>query len=310
MTTPDLLAIGDCNPDVVLDGAVTPEFGQVEKLVDDAELVLGGSASIVACGAARLGLRTALAAVVGDDVFGHSQLDGLAAHGVDTTEVAVDTEARTGVSMILRRGDNRAILTALGATATLGLEHAERALRLSPRHVHVSSYFLLGSLTASVPRLFDRAREGGATTSLDTNWDPSERWSASLDAALEGLDYFMPNAQEAIRITGCGSAREAAGALAERIGTVAVKLGADGAYARAGEVEATAPAVELDVVDSVGAGDSFNAGFLTAQLRGWDLDRSLRVACACGSLSTRCTGGTGAQPTMAEALAAAGLDFK
>lgn len=308
MTVPDLLVIGDCNPDLVLDGDLVASFGQVETLIDDAELVLGGSASIVACGAARLGLRTTLASLVGDDAFGRSQLEGLAGRGVETSRVVVEPGLRTGVSVIFRRADDRAILTALGATAALTAKHLEGAVRAGARHVHVTPYFLLSSLRGELRGLLELAREHGATTSLDTNWDPGEDWSGDLDDALAAVECFMPNAEEAMRITGCRSPIEAAAALAEQVGTVVVKMGAEGAYARSGAREVTVPAVPADLVDTVGAGDSFAAGFLAARLRGRQLEDSLRIAVACGSLSTRASGGTAAQATMAEALEAAGLD--
>ncbi len=305
----DLLVIGDCNPDLVLGVNAGPEFGQVETLVDEAKLTLGGSASIVACGAARLGLQTALASLVGDDAFGRAQLEGLADRCVDTTRVVVDPKVRTGLSVILQKDDgDRAILTMLGSIGELRAKHVETAIAAGARHVHITPYFLLTSLRRDVGRLFALARGAGATTSLDTNWDPEARWSDGLDDALGEVDCFMPNAEEARRLTGRRSVRDAASALAERVETVVVKLGAEGAYARSGEEEMSVPAPAVKVVDTVGGGDSFNAGFLAARLSGWPLDRSLRLACSCGALSVTATGGTAGQPTMDEALRAAGLD--
>jgi sugar/nucleoside kinase (ribokinase family) len=85
---------------------------------------------------------------------------------------------------------------------------------------------------------------------------------------------------------------------------VAVKRGGDGALAVRGAERASAPPLRVSVVDAVGAGDSFDAGFVCGALRGWELERALRLGVACGSLSTRAAGGTAAQPTLDEALAA------
>jgi len=93
----DLLVVGDCNPDLLLVGGdVEPEFGQREKLVDSARLVVGGSAAIAACGAARLGLDTAFVGTVGTDIFGTFMLDALADRGVDVSGCIVDREQPTG----------------------------------------------------------------------------------------------------------------------------------------------------------------------------------------------------------------------
>src|SRR5690606_37798313 len=94
----DLLVIGEINPDLNLHGKdVVPAFGQAEKLVEDATLVIGSSSAITACGAARLGLQVAFLGVVGDDPFGHFMLAAMAAKGVDTSACIVDPALSTGL---------------------------------------------------------------------------------------------------------------------------------------------------------------------------------------------------------------------
>jgi sugar/nucleoside kinase (ribokinase family) len=298
----DLLVIGDANPDLILTGDVEPAFGQVEKLVDHGYLTLGGSASIVAAGAARLGLRTAIAAVVGDDALGRVQAAALAEAGVGTSGLIVDPDRPTGVTVVLSRGDDRAILTALGTIGALTAGQVDSALVTGARHVHVSSYFLQPALGADLPVLLRAARDAGAGVSLDTNWDPSGRWD--VGALLSLVDVFLPNLAEAQAITGERDAAAAAVALARTVPVVVVKLGADGALARAGDEVARAVPPTVEVADTTGAGDSFAAGFLAGRLRGWPLPRALELACACGALSTRAAGGTDAQPDLDEALAA------
>lgn len=299
----DLLVVGDCNPDLVLrGGAVEPAFGQVERLVDEAELTIGGSAAIAACGAARLGLGTALVSVVGDDPFGRFMLDALAERDVDVSGVVVRTEARTGVTVVLVRGSDRAMLTALGTIDDLTPELVDRELLGTARHVHVSSYFLQAGLRPGLAELLREARQAGASTSIDPNWDPSEQWDGGLLDVLSEVTILFVNAEEAKRIARTSDAEDAARALS-RDGAVivVVKLGADGALAVAGDRVLRAPAVAVEEVDAVGAGDSFDAGFLAAHLADRPLDESLRFATACGALSMRAAGGTAAQPTLAEA---------
>lgn len=300
----DLLVLGDANPDLIVRGDVTPEFGQAEKLVDQASLVIGGSGAIAACGAARLGLRVAFAGVVGEDVFGRFMLDALAERGVDTSGVLVDPSRPTGLSVVLSKGEDRATLTSLGTIADLRGGIVDPALLRSARHVHVSSYFLQGKLGPDLSELFREAHEAGASTSIDPNWDPAEEWNGGLLSLLSGTDCFLPNSVEARAITGVDDIDVAALTLAERGSVVAVKFGQGGGLALWGDEVVRSESIPADVVDTTGAGDSFDAGFLAGRLAGLPLSRCLQLAVACGSLSTRAAGGTAAQPTMDEAVAA------
>lgn len=304
MTTLDLLVLGDCNPDLVLHGEnVEPAFGQVERVVERAELTIGGSGAITACGAARLGLRTALAAVVGDDALGRFMLGELEERGVDVSGVVVDGALVTGISVVLVKGDDRATLTALGSISTLTARQVGRRLLDSARHIHVSSFFLQHALHPGLPALLRAARTVGTTTSLDPNWDPREAWDGGLTAALAETSVLLLNDEEALRITGVDEVEDAARTLARNGTTVVVKRGPDGALAVERNRLVHAPARPVDAVDSVGAGDSFDAGFIAGLLAGRPLAETLALANTCGSLSMRAAGGTAAQPTLEEALA-------
>jgi len=298
----DLLVLGDANPDLVLTGDVDPAFGQAERLVDEAHLTVGGSGAIVATGAARLGLRVGFCGVVGDDPFGRFLRDELDRQGVDIGGLLLDAARPTGVTVVLARPTDRAILTHAGTIADLRTDLIDPARLERARHVHVSSYFLQQSLAPELPALFERVRAGGATTSVDPNWDPSGRWDGGLRDLLGHIDVFLPNATEATRIAGIDELDDAVLALAERAGVVVAKAGADGALAAHGErlVRAAAPAIEA--LDSTGAGDAFDAGYLASMLAGDPLERSLAIANACGALSTRALGGVDGQPTMEEVL--------
>jgi ribokinase len=296
----DLLVVGDLNADLVLRGGdVVPAFAQREQLVDHAELVLGGSGAIMAAGAARLGLDVAMVACVGADPLGGAMVEALAAAGVDTTGVHRTPDAATGICVHLARADDRAMLTALGALSKLRAADVPGELLAAARHVHVSSPFLQEGLRPGLQGLAERAR----SSSLDTGWDPHERW----DVAVDAFDVLLPNAEEALRLAGRddGDVEAAARDLARRGPLVIVKLGADGALATDGDELVRAAATRVDVVETTGAGDSFDAGFLAGRLNGEDLEGALALACACGALSTRRAGGTAAQPTLEEARALA-----
>jgi sugar/nucleoside kinase (ribokinase family) len=300
----DLLVLGDANPDLVLRGDVEPRFGQAERLLESADLVLGGSGAIMACGAARLGLRVAFAGVVGDDLFGRFAREALRERGVDTRALVVDPDRPTGVSVILAREDDRAILTSPGTIGDLRGTLVDPDLLRSSRHVHVSSYYLQRALQRDLPSLFDVAHAAGASVSIDPNWDPDESWDGGLLELLSSTDVFLPNSAEARAITGVDDVDVAAEALGERGATLAVKFGQGGGLAMEGVDLVRSESVPAEVVDTTGAGDSFDAGFVAGRLQGWPLGRCLQLAVACGSLSTRAAGGIAAQPTLDEALAA------
>jgi ribokinase len=301
----DLLVLGDANPDLVLRGGdVVPAFGQAEHLVEEATLTLGGSGAILAHGAARLGLRVAIAAVIGDDLFGRFVREALLAAGVRTEGLVTDISTATGVTVVLSGDDDRAILTAPGTIPGLRSELIDVELLNRARHVHASSYYLQNALVPALPGIFDRAHDAGATTSIDPNWDPSERWDGGLTELLQKTDVFLPNAMEATRLAHTSSLEDAVRSLATRAGTVVVKNGDRGAVACTQGRLVVDHGVTIDAVDTTGAGDSFDAGFLAAWLGGEPIERAVAVANACGALSTRTMGGTGAQPTMAEAIAA------
>ena len=301
METHDILVAGEINPDLILTGEVTPEFGQVEKLVDSASLTIGSSSAIFACGAARLGLKVAFIGVCGDDVFGRYMLEEMQKRDVDVSRVIVRKDGQTGLSVILNQGTDRAILTHPGLIPALRASDIPDELLRLARHLHVASYFLQPDLQPDLPALFQRAHAFGLTTSLDTNYDPTEVW-AGFDELLKVTNVFFPNEREALSLTGESSIELAVDRFGSKVETVGIKLGAEGALGVCNGEQARVASIPVHVVDAVGAGDSFDAGFMYGYLTGWSLEQSLRLACVCGALSTQHAGGTEGQPTLDEAL--------
>jgi sugar/nucleoside kinase (ribokinase family) len=180
------------------------------------------------------------------------------------------------------------------------------------RHVHAGSTALQPALRSGLPALFRRSAEQGVTTSFDPNWDPAERWEGT-DAILRAADICFPNLQEAQRLTGSAdpvmAARELWRRAAAGRGTgrpppiVVVKLGAEGALAARADELVRVAAPRVPVVDTTGAGDSFDAGFIAAHVSGWPLDEALTLAVTCGSATVQAAGGVDAQLTFAEAEA-------
>jgi sugar/nucleoside kinase (ribokinase family) len=162
----------------------------------------------------------------------------------------------------------------------------------SARHFHMSSLFLQRELLPHVPELFRRMKLAGLTTSLDTNDDPEDRWDGGLEKILPYVDILMPNQREAMKMSRTDDLETALSRLAQKVATVVVKMGANGAAAIRKGQRFSAAAVPVAVVDSVGAGDSFDAGFLHQFLRGANLAECLAYGNLCGAFSTTDYGGT------------------
>ena len=297
----DVITILDTCVDLVVNlGDAVPEFDQKEKLVDSFSLEMGGSSCIFACQCAKLGLNTAGVGVVGKDVFGQVVTNGLISAGVNTAHLKTDDALNTGLGVLLTRGSDRAILTYSGTIGAVSREHLTDGLLRSARHLHVGSYYLLSGLRDEFPGILRRAKNFGLTVSLDTNWDPQEKWNLPAEL-LEHVDIILPNENEAMLLTGTGSAHEAARLLAAKVPVVAVKQGPEGGMAIKGNESVQLSAIDVQVTDTVGAGDSFDAGFIYAYLNGLTLEDCLRAGIFCGSMNTAKPGGTAGQARL-EAL--------
>jgi sugar/nucleoside kinase (ribokinase family) len=254
-------------------------------------VTLGSSSAILAHNMAALGSRVGFVTKVGDDAFGTLALERLREPGVDLTRVVHGADS--GVTLILPHGTHRHILTYPGTISELRFEDLDLDYLTSARHFHTSSLFLQRALLPRAPELFRHMKSAGLTTSLDTNDDPDDRWDrALLEGILPYVDIVLPNAREAMKMSHSDNLEAALAYLAQKVGTVAVKLGANGAVAIQQGRRFTAPAVPVTVTDPVGAGDSFDAGFLHQFLRGADIATCLAYGNLCGAFSTTASGGT------------------
>ena len=228
-------------------------------------------------------------------------LGAMQSRGVDISHVLTDPAQKTGFTVILNRVTDRAMLTHLGAINALTADHIPDDLLAQARHLHIASYFLQARLQPELPVLFRKAKSHGLTTSLDTNWDPAEQWTG-VHNLLPLTDVFLPNENEACALMNTAEVEAAAHHLASKAGVVTVKMGAQGGLAASGDMLVQAPAIPVEVVDTVGAGDTFDAGFIYGFLAGWPLLKSLNLGISCGSLSTQKPGGLEGQPTLSQAL--------
>lgn len=288
----DIALAGELNLDLVLYGLPHEMAMERELIASGFTMTLGSSSAILAHNMAKLGCSACFLGKVGDDPMGEIAVANLRDAGVDTSRITLaDRGVSTGVTVLLPHGRERHILTYMGAMACLTGADIDDAFLLGSRHLHLSSLFLQTGLRPHVPELFRRARALGLTISLDTNDDPEDQWEG-VNELLPLIDVILPNEDEACRMTGCSDVKHAINALAERVPLVGVKCGARGAWVAYGATRMHVDSVSVAPVDTIGAGDSFNAGFLTAYVRGRDPETCAAFGNVCGALSTLRSGGT------------------
>jgi len=295
-----ILVVGETNVDVVMHGTSAAATPGQEVIAQDCVLTLGSASAICAMGLARLGNPVVIVSRVGTDLWGDYCLDVLNSRRIDITGVVRDPALKTGVTVAISSPSDRALVTYIGSIGEVREEDVADGLLDTVQHLHVSSYFLQARLRNQLPRLFERARERGVTTSLDPGFDPQKRWTPDAADVARMVDVFLPNDVELEAITRCASPDAALLALENGRTRTVVKLGRAGAMTRDGGRTVRVGGFSVQAVDTTGAGDSFNAGFLHGFVRRLPIAECLLHANACGALSTRALGGTAAQPTLDE----------
>ena len=289
----DVTIAGELNLDLILYGLPEQLLPERELLADRMMLTLGSSSAIVAHNLAALGSRVGFQSRIGDDPLGGIALERLQQGGVDVSQVRrIAGSTTTGLTVILPHEGWRNILTYLGTIAELRWEDLDLDYLADSRHFHFSSYYLQRGLRPRVGELFQKLKSRGLTISLDTNDDPDDRWEGDLHELLRHVDIFLPNEREACKAAGTDDLEAAIHKLSEAVPLLVVKLGKRGALAQRGKERVVSPSREVVAVDPVGAGDSFDAGFLHEFVRGSDLDKCLASGNLAGALSTTRPGGT------------------
>jgi len=288
----DITIAGEINLDILLYGL--PEAIPLERelLASDCCVTLGSSSAITAHNLSVLGSKVGFITRVGRDDFGGMALRRLNAAGVDLSRVTESESLSTGLTMVLPHPESRHILTYPGCMAEMTLEHLDLDYLTSARHFHLSSFFLHRALVPQIPELFRRLKAAGLTISCDTNDDPADRWDETFPDALPYVDMLMPNEREACKMARTDDFEEAVRRLSAKVPLLVVKMGSKGAMAIRGSERVHCLPLSVDVVDPLGAGDTFNAGFLHQYVRGADLKTSLECGNRAAAFSTTRSGGT------------------
>jgi sugar/nucleoside kinase (ribokinase family) len=295
----DFMTVGDICVDLIMTGNVRPQFHQVEQIVGDCSLELGGSATIFASQLAKLGGRVGVVGWTGSDLLGRFVVEQLQGAGVDTSLIRKHRSLKTGIGVALAEENDRAILTYMGTIdATRPIDLRASLLRTC-QHWHIASYFLLRQLREFWPSWLAKCKRHGLTTSLDTNWDPENRWDGVWEL-LPHVDVLLLNENEALAISARKDVVEAGRLLASRSPLVVIKRGEEGVLAFQGKNSwklqpNKANGLPGTIADSVGAGDNFDAGFLRSWLLGSDVEACLQLGHRCAISSLRHQGGTRGQ---------------
>ena len=288
----DVTIAGEINLDLILYGLPASMPVERELLASDFQATLGSSSAILAHNLAALGARVGFITLAGRDSLGKIALQRLEESSVDVSRTAFSSHRSTGITVLLHHGAERHIFTYPGTMSEMTSEDLDFDYLSSSRHFHVSSLFLQTGLAPGLPDLFRRLKKAGLTLSLDTNDDPSGEWGGVLDELLDLIDVLLPNEAELCRIARRDNLDGALAALSERVPWVAVKRGAQGALVQKGKERFAVPPVSVTPVDTIGAGDSFNAGFLFAWLKGLPPEACGHAGNITGALSTLAPGGT------------------
>ncbi|MGA8439215.1 MAG: sugar kinase [Candidatus Sulfotelmatobacter sp.] len=292
MPTFDVTIAGEVNLDLILYGVPEELPPERELLADRMKLTLGGSSAILAHNLAALGSRVGFQSCIGDDDFGKIALQTLQQSGVEVSRVRrMQGAMGTGITVVLQHEHWRNMVTYSGTIAELAWDELDLDYLKNSHHFHLSSFYLQRRLRERIPELFRRMKEAGLTTSLDTNDDPDDGWEGGLHEALRYVDIFLPNEREVQKAAGVADIEAAIRTLSAMVPLLVVKLGRQGALGQRGTERFVRPAITVESVDPVGAGDSFDAGFLHEYLRGGDLPECLAAGNLAGAFSTTRAGG-------------------
>lgn len=289
----DVIVVGELNVDLILNGIGTfPEIGK-EVLAKEMALTLGSSSAIFASNISSLGARTAFIGKIGKDKFGQVMLENFRENKVDVSMIVEQANTGTGATIILNVQEDRAMITYPGAMELLTIEDISKSNLQKAKHLHFSSYYLQPGIRKDIGKLFRTAQELGLTTSFDMQWDPEEKWDLPLEEILPFVNIFLPNEQELMHLTGINDLEKAIDSIRKHTDILAIKRGNLGSMVcHKKEISQQAAFLNPSVIDAIGAGDSFNAGFVYKYLMGALVSECQKFGNLTGAVSTTAAGGT------------------
>lgn len=297
----DVLVVGELNVDIILDKIHGfPVIGK-EIISDKMNVTLGSSSAIFASNLSSFDTRVAFVGKIGKDNFAQIVTKSLESKNVNTDHIIKSEEYNTGLTVVMNYDMDRANVTYPGAMEHLKVNEVATPLLEKAKHMHLSSVFLQTGLLLDIVQLFKKAKDLGLTTSMDPQWDPSEEWALNLPELLPYIDVFMPNTEEFKNLTKSKSLQEGLDKVKSYAKNIIIKDGENGAHLWNGKELISKPALLNDnVVDCIGAGDSFDAGFISEYIKGTNLERCVEIGNLSGAINTTASGGTTAFENLSE----------
>jgi len=299
----DVIVVGELNVDIILNKIESfPEIGK-EKLAEEMTVTLGSSSAIFASNLSSLGAKVAFVGKIGDDNFGKLILDELSRKGVGVDLIIKDKKTSTGATIVLNYSEDRVMITYQGAMNNLTLNDIPPNILEEAKHLHFSSYYLQPGMKENIKELFQSAKTAGLTTSFDMQWDPQEKWEFNYKEVLPCVDVFLPNEQELLFLTKENSLADAVKKITLFANHLVVKMGSKGSLlVSKGKEFFKESFLNTNVVDAIGAGDSFNAGFIFKYVNGENLTECQLFGNLMGAVNTTAAGGTAAFTNYKEIL--------
>ncbi|MGQ9798395.1 MAG: carbohydrate kinase family protein [Ignavibacterium sp.] len=289
----DVIVVGELNVDLILNEIDSfPEIGK-EKISQRMNLTLGSSSAIFASNLSSLGAKVSFLGMIGKDLFGTLVKESLSKKNVDTKFLIESDKWNTGATIVLNFDEDRAMVTYPGAMEHLKIDDIPDEVFTLAKHLHFSSYFLQTGIQKDIDKLFKKAKDFGLTTSLDIQWDPKELWNFDYAKVLPYVDIFFPNEQEILKLTKENTVENALTKLIPHSNIIVVKLGRKGSLlVKDGNASFRESFLNNNVVDAIGAGDSFNAGFIFKFINNAALNECQEFGNLMGAINTTAAGGT------------------
>lgn len=301
MKTKKLLVVGELNVDLILNGIKGfPEVGS-EITADQMNFTLGSSSAIMASNSAAMGTDTSFCGKIGQDQFGDFVIAELRNKKVDTRFITTTPKFKTGITAVMNYDQDRANVTYCGAMEALTINDIPWDTLRDFDHFHLSNFFLQKGIEKDITEIFRQAKEAGLSTSLDLQVDPDNQWDFDYKRTLPFVDIFLPNRSELFGLTKENNLHSAIAHIKPFINVLALKMGKEGSMLiHKDEKYTVAPFLNKSFKDAIGAGDSFNAGFIHEYLKKSSWEECLKNANLMGSLNTTCSGGTAAFTSVEE----------
>lgn len=293
----DVYVYGDINIDLVIPNIDKfPPPGQ-EQVTEKMYTYVGGGAALFTMGIGKLGLYPVFQGLIGDDCYGTFIKEELKKTNVDTKLLVTTDREKTGISISFTNENDRSFLTYEGTNQAIDITNIKLDLVNQAKHLHVTGYDGKKNHTKYLEILKEVKKQENITISFDVGWDDSGIWYEKIYELFSYIDILFMNEVEAIHYSRKENALEAAKQFAKSGPIAVIKLGKKGSLAVEKELVYHADSYTVKAVDTTGAGDSFNAGFIYGFLKGKQIKECLLCGNVCGALSVTSYGGNTSFPT-------------